>query len=410
MYYAPSLTTVNAFRQLCEAILRGERRWDSLKRIPQSIPGRYIHCLDLSHLMPTTMEAYGPSDYLLVNNCLTSILPLVPNLTSLKLPTDIGMGWSTIRALQNSPIAGQLRVLEGVRLQQGLDGHGQDPVVSLLRTMPNLEILGVSGLGSTDEGFDWDSFPQAHDLLDLPRLHTLTLKGIKHGLFISNLVRTQLPSLTHLSIASYASLPNDQTQELVKAHGNKLRSLTLLPTNEWPPVQVTPSTSVLSDCPNLVHLANRTVACVPPPATFAKDAVKAPHPLRKLTICRWSNSTSQADPSLRPDRVLQALHANMSVVVPSLRTIRVESFTWLRKDLGKAAMETGINGSLRRWSAHFASRGVHLVDKDGTTCPPMTSPGRRCSSGHQAGARFGMPGVGERRRCSMDDEDDEEGG
>ncbi len=409
-----NLKKETSLRQLCESILRGERRWDSLKRIPQSIPGRYITSLDLSKLAPN-LDHSGPSDYLLVNNCLTSILPLVPNLTSLKLPNDIGMGWSTLRAIQASSIASQLRTLEGLRLQQVLDGDGQDPVVSLLQEMPNLEVLGVTGLGSNDEGFDWYSVPSAQELLDLPRLHTLILKGVKHGLFISNLVRSELPALRNLSISSYASLGNDETQPLIEAHGEKLVSLTFLPTSDWPAVQINPSPTVLSDCPNLVHLSNLTSACVPVPETFASDAVTSPHPLRKLTICRWSNSTSQANPAQRPDRVLTALYRNMSTIVPSLKTIRVENFTWLRRDLGRAAMETGVNGSLRKWSATFASHGVHVVDKDGTTCPPMSPTGggggnRKMSFGTMGGQRLGLAGVGERRRLSLDFDDDEEGG
>ncbi len=414
LYHAPHLTHTIAFRRLCEAVLRGERRWDSLKRIPHSIPGRYITSLDLSALVPRLDRKAGPSDYLLVNNCLASVLPLMPNLVELKLPTEIGIGWSTLRVIQTSAVAQQLRVLEGVRLQQTLNNRGQDPVVALLQTMPNLEAVGVSGLGSMDDGFEWDQFPSAQDPLVLPKLHSLTLKGIKHGLFISNLINSTLPTLRRLAISSYATFPNDLTQDLIRAHGPKLTSLTFLPTNEWPAVSIAACPTVLKVCPNLLHLANLTLSCAPIPETFARNAVDAPHPLERLTISRWSNSTSQSTPAIRPDKVLQMLFSNLATVTPHLRTIQVENFSWLRRDLGKAAMETGINGTLRKWAATFATRGVMVVDKDGTTCPPLSpilSPRRGSAGASVTGpGRLGMSGVGERRRQSMDGDDDDEGG
>jgi hypothetical protein len=55
---------------------------------------------------------------------------------------------------------------------------------------------------------------------------------------------------------------------------------------------------------------------------------------------------------------------------------------------------------------------VQVVDKDGTTCPPMSPMGvgnRRTSFGMMGKSRLGMPGVGQRRRQSMDDEDEEGG-
>lgn len=476
LYTSPYIPTIDRLCAFATAVLKGDSRWDSLKRIPYSTPGRYVQVLDLSYLDASTVpnassrggDAASPAavssgtmtglnnpagDGLRLNGCLNTLLPLLPHLEILILPSSIPVAPSTLRALQYAPCRHKLRVLHGLVLTHTVEptprlswtssmSAGQpegavpediDSMVALLRAFPNITNLSIKGYGDNDPGLSITSHPQP--ILALPHLRTLTIHGVKAGLLMANLCSQEhdqsavLPSLRNLDITTYADQAGDLTVEFIRVHGHKLRSLTLRGPIDWPPLRVPPPSDVLYSCPRLETLRYLDPNTLPPIETFEDPSLSftASHhqSLRHLHISKWSTAPTFRDEPHPPstgqfERLFEALMRNLP---PHLEDVQVENFTWLRKPLGKAALSAGVNGVCRRLSGTLALRGVRLLDKDGTERPEVggTSGGPGAAFGMTAmirglggldtgRVRLGMKGFGERRRPSMDGEVDDESG
>ncbi|KAJ9118737.1 hypothetical protein QFC22_003958 [Naganishia vaughanmartiniae] len=402
----------------------------------------------------TTTGLNNPAgDGLRLNGCLNTLLPLLPHLEVLILPSSIPVAPSTLRALRYAPCRHKLRVLHGLVLTHTVeptprhaltfsprDSHAEgavpkdiDSMVALLRAFPNLTNLSIKGYGDTDPGLSIASHPQP--ILALPRLRTLALHGVKAGLLMATLCSRNpdgsavLPSLRKLDFTTYADQPGDLTVEFIRVHGHKLRNLTLRGPIDWPPLRVPPPSDILYSCPKLETLRYLDPNTLPPVETFEDPvlAFTASHhqSLRHLHISKWSTAPTFRDEPHPPstgqfERLFEALMRNLP---PHLEDVQVENFTWLRKPLGKAALSAGVNGVCRRLSGTLALRGVRLLDKDGTERPEvggapggpsaafgMTSMIRGLGGLDSGRARLGMKGFGERRRPSMDGDVDDESG
>jgi hypothetical protein len=306
-------------------------------------------------------------------------------------------------------------------------------MVVFLRSFTNLKDVSIKGYGESDPGLSISHHPQP--ALQLSHLESLTLHGIKSGLFIASLCSQAdsegldpLPLLRHLDVTSYAKQPDDATLELLRIHGRKLRTLTLRPVTDWPPLRIVPPSEVLFFCPRLHVLRYLDPNTLPPEQTFEDPelAFSASHheSLRHISITKWSTAPAFRDGPHPPstgqfERLFNTLLRNLP---PNLEDVTVENFAWLRKPLGKAGMSAGVNGLCRRLSGALALRGVRLLDKDGTEMPDLFGKGGVGSSfGMTAmlrglpgaagdNARLGMKGFGERRRPSMDADLDDESG
>lgn len=406
--------------------------------------------LDLSHLDepqgPASPEAEVTStrsgldnlagNGLRLNGCLNTLFPLLPHLEVLILPATIPVAPSTLRALQSAPCRSRIKVIRGLVLTQAVEAmpftktassdaaSDLDSMVAFLRSFPNLRDVFLKGYGDFDPGLSINHNPQPD--LDLQHVESLTLHGIKSGLFIGALCQQSrsLPSLRHLDLTCYANQHDDMTLDLLRVHGHKLHSLTLRAPTDWPPLRIPPPFEILSLCPRLQSLRYLDSNTLPPIKTFEDLALPftaSQHlSLRHLSISKWSTAPAFRDGPHPPstgqfERLIETLIRNLP---PNLEDVTVEGFTWLRKPLGKAGMSAGVNGVCRRLGGALALRGVRMLDKDGTERPDITGMGPSAfgmtsmARGLQqaGGSRLGMKGFGERRRPSMDGDVDDESG
>jgi hypothetical protein len=464
LYSSPYIPSLDRLCSFATSVLKGDSRWDSLKRNPYSTPGRYVHVLDLSRLdeargahRPNTDEGASPStgldstagDGLRLNGCLNTLFPLLPHLEVLILPSSIPVAPSTLRALRSAPCRHQLKVLHGLVITQAIEPNASygwtppadngvappsdvDSMLLFLRAFPKLKDISIKGYGENDPGLSTLQHPQP--ALELVHLETLALHGVKSGLLIESLCQGAdehggdcLPALRHLDLASYANLPGDRTVDFLRIHGRKLRTLTLRPPTDWPPLRVVPPSEVLVFCPRLEVLRYMDPNTLPPEETFEDPAFSftgSQHQsLRHLSITKWSTAPAFRDGPHPPStgQFERLFHKLLHNLPPNLEDVTVENFAWLRKPLGKAGMSAGVNGLCRRLSGALALRGVRLLDKDGTEMPDvsgiggmgsfgMTSMMRGLQGAAGSNIRLGMRGVGERRRPSMDAELDDESG
>jgi len=107
-----------------------------------------------------------------------------------------------------------------------------------------------------------------------------------------------------------------------------------------------------------------------------------------------------------------------ATILPDLEIIKFEDFTWLRPDLGPAALNAGVNGLLRKFSTRMAGARrngprVKVVDMHGNECPVIVMGGGGMKGGKGGGRqdyRLGMKGFeGVRRVGTRGDPDDESG-
>ncbi|GFZ49472.1 hypothetical protein JCM24511_07592 [Saitozyma sp. JCM 24511] len=392
LYCEPQLSS-SSLLLLAEAVVRGDKKWDNLRLHPHSIPGRYITTLDLSHLS----EGYFAPHVTVISRAFHDLLPLLPNVTHLKLPP--GQLPFRLSQLPSAPFLTKLRALEGLQIGDERSYEGRYPFIHLLRAMPGLEVLSVLGPGLAGRDLDLQEIDQKP--IHLPKLHTLTLDGVKSSLLLSTLLISDLPSIRRLLITSYCGCPGDQTYEFQQVHGGDLISLTYLPTREWPTVHPTPPLDTLDLHPKLRHLSyllpnsvlqsNRIIA-----TSLARDD----HPLSTLTLPKWENlarpspspspahtplpqpgandnNHGQQTPFLSPSaasidgvrRSNRFILELLSHKPAHLRYIIADGFTWVKPSLGKAALQAGASGEMRIWAQRLKNHGIELLDGEGKVVP-----------------------------------------
>lgn len=318
------------------------------------------------------------------------ILPLVPNLTHLRLPFRCAP--FRLEELCLAPFAKNLKALELVDVEYGaiLDDKGRDVNVLLLRHLPNLEVLSLNGPGDANGGTGWELRKQAP--LKLDKLHTLILNGVKTGIVLDTLIDSELPALRRLILTSFHQRENDLTLAFQETHGHKILSLAYLPICK-PSLESHPPNETLDLHPNLIHLsylihdkpshANVRLASTP----FRS----LPRSIRSLTLPKW-NVAGTASPAIILDPENQEtahftwappmtndipsrlLNMFLNDPLPDLKVINIDGFRWVRPELGARALMTGDSGAMRVWSDKFSEPGIEMRDMDGRTAPVLEFP------------------------------------
>nr|XP_031860007.1 uncharacterized protein CI109_004614 [Kwoniella shandongensis]KAA5527079.1 hypothetical protein CI109_004614 [Kwoniella shandongensis] len=325
-----------------------------------------------------------------------------------------------------SAFARHLKCLEGVEVDREVDPRGRDGLVQLLRRLPSLEVLGVLGPGGDVLLLDDESAP----ILRLSKLHTLKLDGVICGRLMTALIRAELPSLRRLLLTPHYLHIMDQTYALQETHGDKIVSLTYLPSNSWPPRSTlegqavnAPAEQTLSLHPNLRHLSFllQEKDSMDQLDIILRLASSMGHPLKVLTIPKWTDppSTSSAaadgisatglftNHQIHTTTTTDAMttsHQLLDTLVqrppPKLKRVNVDGFKWVKAELGKVAMTAGKSGEMRMWAGVLSRNGIELGDMDGGLAPPMSVGGvggmgtigsnRRRSSGGAGMARMSL--------------------
>ncbi|WVQ81896.1 hypothetical protein IAT38_004023 [Cryptococcus sp. DSM 104549] len=430
LYASPSITA--NLPQLAGAILRGDAKWSDINLHTFSLPGRYLTTLDLSHV-PSEVH---PT---VIRQAVVGVLPLLPNVTHVKLEGGTGLGGRGAVPLEEigwGAFAKGLRCLEGVWVDERVDSRGVVELIRLLKRLPSLEVLGLVGPGvgpllEPDPQPDDENEQNRPPPLVLPRLHTLKVEGIPSGHILSTLIASSLPSLTRLLITPTPLFPGDQTLALQASLGPQLRSLTYLPARGWSAESSAIPPETLELHPQLLHFSVLTHDYEAVDVVLRSPASKH-HPLQSLTVSKWSSAAappSSAEllglpvsahsmfphphhptlpqqqltpPPSPPEHQPTFLHTLLASPPPRLARLTVDGFKWVKPELGRAAMTAGQSGEMRLWAGILGRGGVEVRDMEGAGVPVGAgAPGGM--SGGVGGAGGGWAGYGAgpgRRRSS----------
>jgi hypothetical protein len=363
--------TASAFEKFASHLCSSDQRWDSIRRIPYSTPGRWVRELDLSEMAPSSVESLSVDTYL------TRLFPLLPSLTSLNLIPEMVLSNRALAALQCKDGIGELRSLKGLKVSvagelasvQPAFATSCDPMAQLLWHCPRLEQLEILCTDTVnpelesvmdldllsllrDEGGEGStsSFPST---LHLPHLKSLCISALPICPLLLTILRTPLPSLRHIVMIPYSDvLIAPQLGALLAVHGRKLISLSISTPGHLP---ISPTTgdvrplALLGSCPELQYLAlDHPLPALAPPAAQSDERPQS-HPLQVLTIPR---------PSARFLRELEVLLPHL----PALSVVRARTVRWLRAGVSRKALEAGVQGEMHEWRRRFARKGVRVVD------------------------------------------------
>ncbi|KDQ18243.1 hypothetical protein BOTBODRAFT_29585 [Botryobasidium botryosum FD-172 SS1] len=354
-----SSSSLSAFHQTLHL---AETKWDSLCRIPYSAPGRWVQSLDFSSLPVASSK-------LKIDTYLTNVFTLTPFLSRLVLNPEILLSQRALAALRDS-CGPRLRTIKGLRttgflratLETLPNPWEEDALTLFLAACPVLQELEIFGPGIVDEEHidetDEHLIPaSSKPPLNLPLLHTLTLVGVPYAPVFTALIATPLPALRSLTLTSYHPLTSDPTTEttptltsaFLQAHGGTLTHLVFPAPPDWPRLTSTSVPPTLfQTSPNLTSIAlSFPLSALLPPLPDAP-----PHHLQCINI----------------PRPTEALRKNLGVLLRSgrmghLKEVRFGAVKWLN-GMTKRALETGVQGELRRWKKQFAGK-LRILDQDG---------------------------------------------
>ena len=343
------ITNVASLEKFYARLHSADQKWDSIRRIPYSTPGRWVQILDLSALQ---------ADSLRFDSLLTQLFPLVPFLSRLALPPEFVLSRRAAASLAYRERSVNIRVLEGIGYVPTSCSPDEDPLVQLLRLCPNLEQLEVINQGFQPTDLEWDTFeshstamvlPPNSEPLHLPYLHTITMLSMPWSPLLLCLLHSPLPSLTKLTITPYNDIPypTSLVSQFIHTHGEKLRSLLLFTPRTWPTTLHPSPSTLLETSPNLRHLSLE----MPLPRLTIPSPPSKSHPLQILSIPRPNTEFWKVVERLLP-------------LMPSLRAIRARDLRWLRPGMTLRAQEAGVQGELREWRRRLAPRGVRVLDAD----------------------------------------------
>ncbi|KAF9486337.1 hypothetical protein BDN70DRAFT_869829 [Pholiota conissans] len=326
-----------------------DQKWDSIRRIPYSSPGRWVQKLDLSELV-----FEGQPQALSLDSHLTQLFPLVPFLTSLSVNPSFVLSRRALYSLAQREGSVNLRSISGLSyLPPPTPIPDEDPFVQLLRNSPNLETFVVvgQGLDPTELEFNFPGLsyemPSISEFrpLRLTKLRTLTILSLHSSPLVLALLHSPLPGLKKLTVTPYDDIPYPASliSEFIKIHGAGLSSLLLFTPKSWP-TRLHPSPSgILVHCPNLNHLSLES----PLPSLTLTER----HQLRILSIPR---------PKADFWRELETLFHRL----PGLAILRIRDIRWLRKGVSTMAQGAGVQGEMLEWKRRLERRRILLVDAD----------------------------------------------
>jgi len=348
MYANVRISRLPTLHKFSATLHSADQKWDSLRRIPYSCPGRWVKHLDLSLLAVETR-----AQALQIDTILTNLFPLTPFLSSFYFTPAYFCSRRMLLSLAERPGAASLRKVRGLGYATPLSPHPQDdPFVRLLQSCPYLEEVEVVGQGLEHVDQDLPLHPAVlppidhFPILHLPNLRVLALISMPASPLMQALLFSDLPALRKVTLTPYDDLPFPHAlgSALIAAHGAALRSLLLYTPKAWP-TRLRPSPdNILAVAPHLRHLSLE--------APLPHLEVREPHQ------CLQILSVPRLDESWWP--VLYRLIESL----PHLAVLRVRDVKWLRKGLSSMALDTGIQGQMRDWNKRLARNGVRVLDQE----------------------------------------------
>jgi len=359
LYSHVRINKPHALDKLTTILRDAEQKWDSIRRIPYSAPGRWVQTVDLSALSPLMQ----PADAFIVDSLLTTLFPLLPFLSALSLCPQLPLSRRALASLANREDNSHIRVLEGICYDASYSSEistDRDPIVQLLSSCPGLETLELSGQGFDPIELDL-LIDHAEDLspptlsapLNLPALQNLTLLSIPFCSTLLALLLSPLPSLRRLTVTPYDDIPYPASlvTTFLEAHGRNLSSLLLYTPKVWPTrLRPTPNT-ILHTSPRLRHLSLE-------------------YPLPTLNLPSGDVHTSEQQLPLeilsipRPNAEFWRRFERLLPHFPALKAVRARDVRWLRSGMTSRAQEAGVQGEMREWRRRLALKGVKLLDGD----------------------------------------------
>ncbi|KAJ3845314.1 hypothetical protein EV361DRAFT_875134 [Lentinula raphanica] len=357
LYSRVSFEHYEALEKFCIRIHEAESKWDSLRRIPYSAPGRWVQSLDIHRLelcrhtagrrlVEDIMENMALT--LRLDSLLSNLFPVLPFLSEFYMNPRFTFSRRALMSMNERQTMNKLRSLRGISYTPSYVIPGE-ALVDLLRNCPGLEELEV--IGPDVDPVDHDlmaswygptPFPPSFEPLYLPNLRELTLlASLQLSPLMLCLLSTPLPSLSKLTIAPDDDIPFPTSSPFVSSHGHTLRSLLLLTRKSWPTRLHASPTTLLRTSPVLKHLSLE----VPLPALELNED----HHLEILSIPKPSHDS-------------WAFISRLLLHLPSLKAVRIRDVKWLRKGMGLRAMETGVQGEMREWRRRLARRGIKILD------------------------------------------------
>jgi len=352
LYTNVYIFTLSSLGKFVSVLHIADQKWDSIRRIPYSTPGRWVQSLDVS-----AVRSSIPSHAIAIDSLLTTLFPLLPFLEKLMLCQDHTLSKLALASLRFKDGLERLRSLKGFKVTfQQDDWHYPDTSHSALELLARceyieqLELVNDAGpqadhtvmFGLEDPAI-FTSFPGPH--LHLPHLTFLYLHTPSPTPLIAALLRTPLPSLLHLMITPYNDSPSPCIYSILAAHGNNLVTLHFNSPKHWPTTLGPHPSTILSTSPHLRHLS------LDYPLPMLAVPAGTQHPLQVLTIPR---------PNARFLYELEALLPRL----PSLAVVRARNVRWLRSGVAGKALEAGTQGDMHDWRRRLARRKIRLVDSE----------------------------------------------
>ncbi|KAI0032359.1 hypothetical protein K488DRAFT_50149 [Vararia minispora EC-137] len=341
--------SISSLEKFVSQLHESEQRWDSIRRIPHSTPGRWVLSFDVAEI-PTS----DPGEPTAVDRLLTKVFPLLPFLSSLCLPGDLTLSSAALASLHAKVGLEHLTTLRGFKIQWRPDNYAPYPALEVLARCTQLERLEIINEGPHAPSFlyspiipgsdDPTFFPSA-PVLDLPRLSFLSVFAPSLTPVLAALLRAPLPSLQHLMITPSDDLPEGATQALLSIHGANLLTLRLNSPCSWPTLNpgLPPLITALHTSPQLRRLT------LDYPLTPLAPPSPGGHPLQVITIPRPNS------------RFLSSLEAQLPLL-PDLAIVRLRNVKWLLNGMYGKALESGVQGEMREWRTRLAKKKVRLVD------------------------------------------------
>lgn len=379
LYNQCYISTLSSLQKFTAHLHSSEQRWDSIRRIKYSTPGRWVSSLSLCRLDVVTRKETYRADELL-----TTLFPLLPFLTRLELSLSMQLSRRAMCSLGVREGARHLRALKSVKydsvgfVSMALAEGGiayEDPLTELVACLHGLEELEIIGPGLDDLELAIASSTSDHQNdrvfssppsspLHLPHLHTLTILSMPTSDLLIHLTNTPLPSLRNVIITPYGTLspPLSHVTRFLKAHGPSIRTLVLHTPPAWPTAVYPPPSGLLEMMPRLKALSLE----LPPPPPQSTSTLTAsfwsqpptqpsnPHPLRSLWIPR---PTATFRTALVTERLLPPYTCLMEV--------RARDVRWARKGMNAQAEAAGVQGEMRVWQRLLKTKSVLMVDAEG---------------------------------------------
>ncbi|TBU34480.1 hypothetical protein BD311DRAFT_784103 [Dichomitus squalens] len=339
---APSLRVLE---KLAARLHAADKTWDSIRRIPYSAPGRWIHTLNLEHLRCTSSE-----DVLRLDTVLNKLFPVVPFLTDLILNPHAMLSRRAVSSLTHRDGIQNMRSLKGIQLTTSMRTE-EDLFVELLRACTRLEELEVMGTGIDQSELSWLDTrpvePPSFYPLRLPFLRKLVALSMPSSPVLFALLYSPLPALRHLTLTPYdeVSVPGCLVPRFLAVHGQHLTSLHLYTVKQWPTILFPTPATLLDICPALKHVSLE----LPLPTLTLSQAEQ--HHLEILSI-----------PRPKPEYfvVLEKLLPKL----PRLRFVRARDVKWLRNGMSTKAQQAGVQGEMLLWRRKLGRRGIQLLDAE----------------------------------------------